>query len=331
MTNGTMDTGTDVLVIGAGMSGMAAAADLADGGLRVRVVDKGRGVGGRMATRRIGEAVLDHGAQFVTARGERFQELLGAWEDDGVAEVWCRGFADQADGHPRWRGRDGMKVLPRQFGNGVEVGLRTRVRAVVREGDGWRVNMEEGGAMRCGAVVLTAPVPQSLELMDAGGVVVEAGLRGALEGIGYERCLAVMAVLDGPSGMRPPGGMAFDSGPVTWLADNQMKGISPVPCVTVHGSHEFSLAHWDGDREAAGRLLLEAVSHEVGAGVVEMQVHGWKFSKPARVFEEACAVVCGSPPLVLAGDAFAGPKVEGAARSGWAAAEFLLERGRGRG
>ena len=65
----------DVLVIGAGMAGLIAAAELQRAGRRVLVLDKGRGVGGRLASRRIGEASFDHGAQFITARTPRFAAL----------------------------------------------------------------------------------------------------------------------------------------------------------------------------------------------------------------------------------------------------------------
>ncbi|NIR36133.1 MAG: FAD-dependent oxidoreductase, partial [Actinobacteria bacterium] len=50
------------LVIGAGMAGLTAARLLTDRGADVLVVDKGRAVGGRMATRRVGDAAFDHGA-----------------------------------------------------------------------------------------------------------------------------------------------------------------------------------------------------------------------------------------------------------------------------
>ena len=315
----------DVLVIGAGMSGMAAASDLVRGGRRVVVVEKGRGVGGRMATRRIGVAVLDHGAQFVTARSERFQEQMGAWVSHGVAMEWCRGFAAGADGHPRWRGNPGMNALPKYLTEGVEVRLGWRVESITRDGGHWVVRFAEGVILTSAAIVLTAPVPQALALMDAGGVAIEGDVRSGLERIEYERCLAVLAVLDGPSGMRPPGGMTFDDGPIAWLADNQMKGISPVPAVTIHASHAFSLANWDADRDGVARRLLQAASPWVGAGVKEYQVHGWLYGKPMRAHEDACAVAHASPPLVMTGDAFAGPKVEGAARSGWAAAKYLME------
>ena len=315
---------TDVLVIGAGMSGMIAAAELTRAGRRVVVVDKGRSTGGRIASRRIGDAVFDHGAQFITTRSDRFTNQIREWHENGIVSEWCRGFSPTADGHPRWRGEPDMTALPRHLAEGIEVILETRITSIRLEGNEWSVALENGGSITSAAVLLTAPIPQSLKLLEAGCFEVPVNLKARLEAIRYERCLSVLAVLEGPSGMAPPGGMAFDEGPISWLADNQLKGISPVPCVTLHASYAFSLSHWDENRDDAGRTLLKAAATWIHAGIQEFQTHGWLYSKPLQVFDEACAVLHPSPLLVMAGDAFAGPKVEGAARSGWAAAEILL-------
>ena len=84
----------DVVVIGAGMSGLVAARELVAAGARVRVIDKGRSVGGRLATRRIGDARLDHGAQFFTVRTPAFQQRVDDWLDRGLVRVWTHGFGD---------------------------------------------------------------------------------------------------------------------------------------------------------------------------------------------------------------------------------------------
>jgi len=66
----------DTVIVGAGMSGLVAAKELTSAGLNVLVIDKGRGLGGRMAYRRIGEAIFDYGAQYISARSEFFQQLM---------------------------------------------------------------------------------------------------------------------------------------------------------------------------------------------------------------------------------------------------------------
>jgi len=72
MPTSTHTQTTDILILGAGLAGLLAAADLQASGFQSLVVDKGRGVGGRLASRRIGSATFDHGAQFITARTPRW-------------------------------------------------------------------------------------------------------------------------------------------------------------------------------------------------------------------------------------------------------------------
>ena len=313
----------DVLVIGAGMAGLTAATELQRAGCRVLVLDKGRGAGGRLASRRIGEASFDHGAQFITARTPRFAALLEDGRRAGAVEEWHRGAGDGSDAHVRWRGHPAMTSLAKYLARGIEIVLDTRVVALRASRHHWSAETENGRVWSAGAVVLTPPVPQSLAILKAGAVALQPETRARLESIQYERCLAVMAVLAGPSSLAPPGALAPGEGPISWIADNQLKGISAEPAVTIHATHAFSLEHWDRDRQESGRRLLDAANDWLGSDVRTFQVHGWLYSKPLQVDERSCALVSQVPPLVLAGDAFAGPKVEGAALSGWAAAEAV--------
>jgi len=315
----------DVLVIGAGVAGLSAAAALQRAARKAVVIDKGRGVGGRMATRRIGAATFDHGAQFVTARDSRFAKVLENAQTAGAALEWCRGFTAEADGHARWRGTPGMSSLAKHLASGLEIVQEKQVCALHQMTDHWSVSIAGGEVWSAKAIILTAPVPQSLVLLDAGGIALEPALKTRLSAIQYERCLAVMAVLKGPSRMPPPGGLAPTQGPIAWIADNRLKGVSAEPAITIHATDEFSVAHWDQDRDETAQMLIAAADEWLGVGIESFQIHGWRFSKPKQTDPSSCAVVSSAPPLVLAGDAFAGPRVEGAALSGWAGAEAIIE------
>ena len=316
---------TEILILGAGMAGLTAATELQRAGRRVLVLDKGRSVGGRVATRRIDQAVFDHGAQFMTARSARFQSVLDDMQRQGVVVQWCQGFSNQPDGHPRWRGSPGMTAVPKHLAQNVDVRLEQQVTSLSASASGWLARTKDGHTFTAGALLLTAPVPQSLALLDAGGCVLDERDRTQLDDIAYERCLVVMAVLNAPSLIPSPGGRRFTDGPIEWIADNQTKGISPLPAVTIHASHSFSVAHWDSDRLHAARELLQAAAPWLGASVKEFQVHGWRYSKPLRVEDGDCLVATASAPLVFAGDAFAGSRVESAVLSGWAAADIFKQ------
>ncbi|MBD3335048.1 MAG: NAD(P)-binding protein [Candidatus Eisenbacteria bacterium] len=302
------------------MAGLTAAVELHRAGHAVLVVDKGRGVGGRLASRRIGEATCDHGAQFITGKEPRFAAALAEWAEAGVVEEWYRNRDDE---NPRWRGKPAMTAIAKHLGRDLNLVVGERLEALRGDADGW-IGSGGGRDVVCaGAALLTPPVPQSLALLDAGGVSLPGDARAKLAAIEYEPCLAVMAVLDGPSGIPAPGGMAPAEGPMAWIADNQAKGVSRRPAVTIHATAAFSREHWDRDRKETGGMLLQAAAAWLSSRPTEFQVHGWLYSTPRRVAESRCLVLNQRPPLLMAGDAFGGPGIEGAALSGWAAAETL--------
>lgn len=314
----------DVLVIGAGMAGLIAAAELQRVGRSVRVLDKGRGVGGRLASRRIEGATFDHGAPGFAANHSWFTTEVLQGRLNGAVVSWMPGSAEGCPGPYPWRGTPSMSAVAKRLALGLDLQLETTVTDLRLGADGWLATTASGSTFASRAVVLTAPVPQALALIDAGRLGLAPEQRSRLEAIEYERCLTVMAVLDGPSRIPPPGGILLSVGPIASITDNQAKGISTEPAVTLHATPAFSLEHWDHDRLESGRILLAAATDWLGAGVRTFQVHGWRYSQPTIRDSEPCVLVSHAPPLVLAGDAFGGGGAEGAALSGRAAAQAIL-------
>lgn len=311
-----------IAVVGAGLSGLVAARRLA-AQHEVVVLDKGRSVGGRLATRRIGDAVLDHGAQFFTVRGEEFRTQVDDWVDRGLAHVWCHGFTGDGDGYPRYIGSAGMNSLAKDLAEGLDVRPNRLVFTLRRQEDGWDVVIDDGSVVEADAVLLTAPVQQSWALL----VQAELDVPEELFRREYHRTIGLLTVLDRASAVPEPGGVQLDptdaEAPFAFVGDNQAKGVSPVPAVTFHATQPWSLEHWDDDLESLRVALLERAAPFLGDAVaVEAQVKKWRFAGPRDPWPEPCWLD-EEHRVVLAGDMFAGPKVEGAFNSGAAAADAL--------
>jgi len=321
------DDPVDVAVVGAGVAGLAAAARLERGGRRVVVVDKGRSVGGRLATRRVGGATLDHGAQFFTTRSEEFRAEVEGWLAAGVVHEWCRGFDDVSDGHPRYAARGGLNTVAKHLAAPVaDVRVGVQVTSIAPADDGWDLTWPDGN-VRAGAVVLTAPVPQALALLDAGGTAIAAEHEADLRAIAYDPTIALLLVLDGPPGVPPPGARKPEDGPFDIVVDNVAKGASAAPALTLHLRAAPSEERYDDADEAIlADLLPEATAWLGGSTVTEAVVKRWRYATPRETWPDpTCAVATGpTGPVLLAGDAFAGPRVEGAWRSGVTAADALL-------
>ena len=274
-------------VVGAGIAGVMAGRTLAEAGHEVVLFDKGRSPGGRLATRRIGAARLDHGAQFVTVRDEEMAALVDGWVTDGVVVEWCRGFG-VPDGHPRYAVRGGMSSLAKHVAAGLDVRCGSLVFRIEQTASGWEIGLDDASTTAVDAVVVTCPLPQTASLLFGTGVRLPDVLaRGE-----YERTLALLAVLDGASAVPEPGGVqgaAIGDPAVSFVADNQRKGVSEVPAVTLHANAAWSAAHWDDEPDAVSAALVELARPWLGsARIVERQVKRWRFATPLAIWPDRC-------------------------------------------
>ena len=324
------------LIIGAGLTGLMAAHRLTERGQTVTVLEKGRSVGGRLATRRVGGGHADHGAQFFTVREDSFNAYVQRWQADGLIYEWARGWSDgtspaKTDGFPRYAVKGGLNALAVHLKNSLpgdlaNVLVNVKVTALSSEGGGWRITDETGQIFTADSLILTAPVPQSLALLDAGQTVLSEPDRTALSAVRYHSCLCGLILLDRPSSIPSPGAVQRPDFWVTWLADNQRKGISAQPLLTLHADPAYSAARYDApDADILADFEPVWRAYAPDAVIVSSEVKRWRYSQPAVMHPAPSLLADGLPPLAFAGDAFGAlSRMEGAALSGLAAAECVL-------
>jgi len=314
------------LIIGAGMTGLAAARELTAQGWEVTTLDKGRGVGGRMATRRIQDTRADHGAQYFSVRTPEFRQLIDKLEAEGVAQAWDLEKAGIE--HPRYFGANGMSTIPKHLAEDLNIILKERATLIQSEGTGCRVTTEAGNSYTADALILTIPAPQAATLLQDSKIPLNEAGEHAFAAIVYQPCLSLLVLLKAPSRIPEPGLVKFEEGDIATVTDNQQKGIAPEqPTVTIQASPAFSLANLEGDLQEAGQKLLDHLTDWIPTeSIVEYQVHRWRYSLADIRSPEPFAALNTPFPLLMGGDGFGMGNVEGAFQSGLQMAKVLGEK-----
>lgn len=307
-----MTESPSVAILGAGMAGAVAARRLAEAGLSVRVFDKGRSVGGRMATRRVTEQGLqfDHGAQFMRAHGPAFAERLSDWKRRGVAMPWAG---------DRFVGVPDMTAPVRDLLAGLSVDIETTVVRIGRDVAGWRLTEGVGAVYGpFAAVAITCPAPQVATLLDASGFALPG-----VEAAAYAPCWSLMLAPDrgAPEALIEP-----PDGPIGLIARDCAKpGRPPGGGLVVHATPEWSRAHLEESREAVAVSLTRALGDHLGVTLNPdyAAAHRWRYAQVETAVGRACLY---DPGLRLgaAGDWCLGPRIEAAHDSGLALAEAIL-------
>jgi renalase len=338
---------TQIVVIGAGLSGLVAARHLAEAGLSVKVLEKSRGFGGRMATRHFRTlptpVPLDHGAQYFTARDPRFSQFLEPFIQKGIVKVWTDGFpvienhslvpVPEDKRYSRYVCPQGMNQLGKVLAEPLTVHLETRATRLDFVDGVWNIQTDEGTVHTADVVLSAIPAPQFLAL---GQIVLEqAGqnhLVVMLKSVRFDPSIAVMAVYREEVPVPPWKGLMFREDPLlSWVSldSSKREASQKIPLsLVVHSTAAFAHQYLD-HREQAVPLLLQQAAQHLGNWVtapVESQVHGWRYALPTHVLDQLYLQTDTPGPLFWSGDWCGGPRVEGAFLSGWAVGEAILQR-----
>ena len=316
-----MNSNPCVAVVGAGMAGLSCATELRRAGLAVRLIDKSRGVAGRMSTRRGEGWQCDHGAQYFTARDADFRAEVARWQAAGVAAPWWPRMAvvgglggHQPDaGLERFVGVPRMTAPARLLAEGLDLSLAATVCALRRDAADWRLVTREAGELpeRFAAVVLAVPAPQAEPLLQpVATALAELAAAARMRG-SWALMLRYAAPVDLP----------FDAafvnhGPLRWVARDRSKpGREGAETWLLHATGDWSEAHLEDSPEAVADALLAAFAALGGPAPMAWSAHRWRYADTASARADGCAWDAAAR-LGVCGDWLNGGKVEGAWLSG---------------
>lgn len=298
-----------VVVVGAGLAGIACAREVAAAGIPVRVLDRGRTVGGRMASSPHDGRPVDMGAAYFTVRDPAFAEVVAEWRSAGLARPWTaelavleHGDRSRSAGPMRWAAPGGLRSLVAALAEGLDVELGHEVRRVEA---GPRVDGEDADV-----VVLAMPDPQAARVLDPG--LPEVAL---LADRPWRPTVTVAAGY--PERAWPELAAAFvnDHPVLALVADDGARRGDAVPVLVSHTTAEVA-RRFDADPAKAVPMVVEAVREllELTDAPLWTDAHRWRYAAPER--DRAEPFHLGENGIGLAGDGWGSSRIETAWRSG---------------
>ncbi len=303
-------------IVGSGLAGLVCGNRLAAAGLSPVVFDKGRGPGGRLATRRAGDGVqFDHGAQYLAARETGFAEFLAAARAAGAVARWD--FSPEETGYV---GSPGMNGLAKHLARGLDLRQGTEVKSIVRQGKDWKLVLEQG-AESFDCVICTAPAPQIRALLDKNDPV-----GTAIDQVRFAPCWTLMVAM--PKRALPKFTVLRDPDDATaWIAhDGSKPGRGGADCWVAQANAAWSRQHIELDRTEIIRLMLPRLCAALGrepSEALHVAAHRWRYALVSQALGQPFA----SHPdgtLFAGGDWALGARAEAAWVSGTAIADAIL-------
>lgn len=330
----TDDVIFDLVIIGAGISGLAAARAAHKTGQHVVVIDKGRRIGGRVSTRRADGFTFNHGAQFITAKGDSFSAVLQLAENAGALARWQ--IADDKDA---FAGSPTMRDLPVFMGQGLDIRQDMEIASIMphpltgTNNNGLCLTDKNGTNLLTRKLIITAPAPQTARLLRP----IEPFMAALADTALYAPCWTVMLGFD-TMPIMPALPIRQRDGIIGWAGLEQMrpqanylKADQTHPAITIQASADWSQAWIEASKDDVIAALYDALASVEGVYLpdsIMSAAHRWLYAKviqPATIDTSIAphGITNANRSIAMAGDWLGGARVEHAYDSGLAALTAL--------
>ncbi len=323
------------------MSGLTCAQSLQQAGYKVVLLDKSRGLGGRMATRRLQGTHADHGVCYLKPKSTQFQELLNQLVDRKVLRVWTDAIheLDQQgkiqppqNRSPCYAAPNGITAIAKFLSIGLTLRLNHRVERIESR-DVWRLHCETGEVISASAIVIAIPAPQAAVICES----IDRDFVDQLKAIEYSPCISAIALYpsERQAEVKRLGWKAIvcPSDPdLGWIGIDSTKQLNPAqPAIVIQSSANFATQHLDdSDLQQVGERLLRRAAEVTAArwfaNPEVLQVHRWRYAFPINPLSDQYLAANTANPLVCTGDWCGGNRVERAFQAGLATANYLNQR-----
>jgi renalase len=315
--------GVDVAIVGAGLAGLVCAQALRQQGLEVVVVEKSRGLGGRLATRRLPQGFADHGVRYLEAQGNLSRQLIQVLLEQGVIHPWTT-----EENIQRYASAQGMTAAAKFLAHGLKIHRGQRVQSVAFDRT-WDLTLEPVDQpmpnIRAKTLVMAVPAPQALALLEPLAELPEEFV-GKIRSLTFDPCITAIATYPSSLELPPWQALASTQDPtIAWVCfENSKSPNASHPVLTVQSNAAFAEQNFDAeDLQAIGQQLLDRVASRIALPTPDiLQVHRWRYAFARNPLPETCL---SADSLVCAGDWCGGRSIESALRSGLSAAAAISQ------
>ncbi len=348
----------DVAIIGAGLAGLTCAQQLHQAGYSVVVVEKSRGVGGRVATRRLHDTRADHGVRYLESQGKLVQQLIEILLQRNILQTWTTTTYELDPAKPEsgvgselhpspvncYVAPAGMTAVAKVLATGLDIWLNRRIQAMVpTEKQAWQLTLEptdeQPSELMAKAVIVAIPAPQALMILEPlAAMGLPSVFLDSLRSVEFDPCLSAIALY--PAARQQdleqlnPAWKSVTSThdpDLAWIGLDSSKRLDTLmPIFVLQSTAEFASRYLDAtDLKPAGHQMLSRAAQLLIPWLdtpESLQVHRWRYAFPRRSLPMDYLAATTPLPVICCGDWCGGNRIESALHSGLAAATQMNQQ-----